>query len=562
MSLAPLIRTILIVALLCAPGVATAASESWSAELFVKTAPRVDGLVRLTATHHAALDLANTSTFQLEWGRGTGVQIERLRQERGPDGARAWATQEISRESFDLEPGHVLGFSCRGECVVLAYAKRDAASFVGNGTVSGRLMSWDPETTQYETSAPDGFDAFIAGSRGDSAAYGTDFNWLTAHTDPAQDGFAMEDAEWAAEGEMAILLWNATLDVQLPQARRGFRSGMEPSHEPVIPGDLGTSERAVVVVLYLAGARLHVPRDEPVRLHASSWTAEVDGTLTMTGASGVVNATNGSRSVTNAQMRVHGAFAFHAGYPMAYLANDPQGSLDTQDRGFRVRFDDTTASRAEGHAALTVPVSEEPTSFTRAAIGAALLVALLFGLFAPLYSRLDARRVLSNANRARLHALLCEEPGQHPSELSRRIGRARVVVQYHLGVLERHGLVRVVLVGRARRYFPLAAEAQNARRLVDIHLQTPARRGIAEALALADAALTQRELAERTGFAQTVVSYHLARLARVGLVKAEGPLPRRYVAAEQLRRALMDEDGGGTGAGGGNGSGGGAPGGA
>lgn len=541
-----LIRAIILVALVCAPGVATAADDGWSAELYVKTAPRLDGHVRLTAAHHAALDLANASTFQLAWDGGTAVQIERLRQERGPEGARAWVTQEFRRESFDLPPGHVVSATCRAGCVILAYGKADAATFEADGTAAGRLMAWDPEPTQYQTSAPDGFAAFIASSRGDTAAYGTDFNWLRAHTDPAADGFALEGAAWGARGEVAVFLWNATLHAQLPGARQGFRSGFESSNEPAIPGDLGKSEKAVVVVLYLSGARLHVPRGEPVTLHASSWTAAVDGALTMTGAAGVVNATNGSRDVTNAPMRVDGAFEFHAGYPRAYLANDPQGTLSTPDRGFRMRFGETTATRTEGHAALTAPVPAEASSLTTVALGAALLVALLFGLFAPLYSRLDARRVLANANRARLHELVREEGGQHPSELSRRSGLARVVVQYHLNILERHGLVRVVPLGRTRRYFAATSDPQPVDRLVHLHLQTPARRDIAEILASAGGALTQRELVERTGFAQTVVSYHLARLGRAGLVQAEGPQPRRYVAADALRRALAGSGDGGS----------------
>ena len=165
------------------------------------------------------------------------------------------------------------------------------------------------------------------------------------------------------------------------------------------------------------------------------------------------------------------------------------------------------------------------------------------GLFAPILGGLGEpggrgrpRRIptgaLENPRRKRLHETIRETPGLHASALARATEMSRVVAQHHLRVLARRGLVSERRVGRFTLYFPTHGPVEPPSRI--LALRDPTRRTVARAL-LAGGPSTQKELAVRTGLAQTVVSYHVRILEGAGLVTREEGVPRRYTASAALK---------------------------
>lgn len=171
--------------------------------------------------------------------------------------------------------------------------------------------------------------------------------------------------------------------------------------------------------------------------------------------------------------------------------------------------------------------------YAGAAVAALLLAALAYlqhVAWAPLYSRISRSRVLANPNRLAVYEAIRARPGMNPSDLSREVGLARVVVQHHLRMLAAHQLVTSRASGRQLAYFapedlPSVGELEAQETLRD-----PTRRRIADELRGAPGGLTQAELTERTGIPQRLVSYHLAKLQEKGLAEGDRGFPQRYRA--------------------------------
>jgi predicted transcriptional regulator len=121
--------------------------------------------------------------------------------------------------------------------------------------------------------------------------------------------------------------------------------------------------------------------------------------------------------------------------------------------------------------------------------------------------------------------------------MSREMGVGRGVLQHHLRILETHRLVVARAVGRVRTYYPSGGppDAETAR--VDAALKDATRARVLREIRASPQGLTQRELVERTGLSQRLVSYHLARLLAVGLVQGREGRPRRFAAVPEASSA-------------------------
>ncbi|MFA5860190.1 MAG: winged helix-turn-helix transcriptional regulator [Candidatus Thermoplasmatota archaeon] len=159
--------------------------------------------------------------------------------------------------------------------------------------------------------------------------------------------------------------------------------------------------------------------------------------------------------------------------------------------------------------------------------GTAVLLAILPRLLLALYTRIKPQSVLENQNRACIHRLVASRPGITASEISRELGIARAVSQHHLRMLGAHSLIRARRVGIEMRYYEPSAAPTQAAVDQDRVLEDATRNRIALVIA-SEPGLTQSDLCVRAGVSQRLVSYHVSRLRRVGLVRADGRNPQRY----------------------------------
>lgn len=127
--------------------------------------------------------------------------------------------------------------------------------------------------------------------------------------------------------------------------------------------------------------------------------------------------------------------------------------------------------------------------------------------------------------RRRILGLVNQYPGLHLREIQRRAQTSVMLVEYHLNVLERVGLVTSLEEGGYRRFFP-ARDAKMAlgrtERVWLGLLRQPVPLGIA--LYLVENPLApHKELADVVPITKSTLTYHLKNMEAAGLVVREPP---------------------------------------
>lgn len=145
--------------------------------------------------------------------------------------------------------------------------------------------------------------------------------------------------------------------------------------------------------------------------------------------------------------------------------------------------------------------------------------------------------------RKRVYDAVRKYPGIHVRGLERNLGISAALAQYHLKRLEEAGFVESQEQGGYTRYYP-TSKGKSARvtekdqpivgvlrEEVPLHI----------ALLLLDhGALTHTQLVERMGIAKSTLSYHLTKLAELGIVEREPGSPRiRLAERDRIYRLLL-----------------------
>lgn len=462
-------------------------------------------------TEEGGLDLAEAvlrgEAVDLAWTRATGTLVVKpWRAVTDPTGKSYSVSQASQGAPISWGPGSLRGAACAGACDILLVGD------VGiRGGVDGPL-AWLPVRS-----------AHWGGTNGTGSAFFRNFTVgsFGASSDPDEDATRLWDAEAFGSGTLTLFVKRATLNVRFQD---GGRDTLDARERNATLAEAGLTRVEEVeeryAVLRLEGASFAAPPGGTARFLAESPSVLFEGALHADAASGRVTHAGVARDFTDAPLVVEGRVALEPS-----VSPRPDDAVATLLERPTLRA--TLGGEADRVTVGGVPVGGAPlASVGRAAgvTGLALLLVVL--LLAPLYSRISRGRALVNENRARLHGLIRDEPGVTAAELTRRVGLARMVVRHHLQLLEAHGLVTRRRDGRRQRYF-IQGTDEDAPRFV---LATDGRRRVFDALVRADAPLTQRDLTERTGLSQRLVSYHLARLEEAGGVMADAATPRRYAA--------------------------------
>ena len=435
---------------------------------------------------------------------------------------------EARREVLRMGPARLTNFTC-DRCILLLHATGGDSRVVLDGVADGPL-AWTRDARTY---------AAYSRTTSDPAAYVYEAapGWLQASPDPALRDAALPLASAAAgtRGETRLLVQWAAFDLVQENGTRHVDTRKRAHDGPGAAAGLALGARSdyAYVLLTLRGARVEAAPDAPLVLLAPDALVRLDGSLATSRATGRLDASGERVALRDEPLEADGAFDLR---PVADAdgARVRQATVLGGERASLALEGDATRLRAAGLA--HDPPFPAPPAPALAALAALALAALLAKLlWLPLYTRLSRTHLLAHPRRARILASLEAHPGQGALDLSRATGISRVVVRHHLGMLARHGLVVTREEGRRARYYLPGAGPAAA--LGDA-LAVPTRRRLAHALLEAGGRATQKELSQRTGVAERLVSYHLAHLARLGLVAHEGPRPRRYAAAAALAEAL------------------------
>lgn len=134
------------------------------------------------------------------------------------------------------------------------------------------------------------------------------------------------------------------------------------------------------------------------------------------------------------------------------------------------------------------------------------------------------------ATRARIRALVQDEPGIHVSEIADRLGISWHTVGYHLGILARSRVVQLEKGGRERRVFPMGIPPRHRQWLAALRTEQAAE---VLRILLRDPRLSVPVLSRRMGFSEKIVRRQVERLAEAGLVERRGELRPVYQPSQQ-----------------------------
>src|SRR3990172_762714 len=176
-------------------------------------------------------------------------------------------------------------------------------------------------------------------------------------------------------------------------------------------------------------------------------------------------------------------------------------------------------------------------------IGGTVLVSWLFEFsrrsfwipFLLLWARLRHEDILDNKKRGMVVGYLAANPAANFAAIRADLKMAMGTLTYHLWVLEKEGEIKSWRDGRLRRYAPSGhrvAELQPRLTAIELLLLQRIRE---------TAGLTQKELAKEVGVSQPAVSYHISRMAALGVLHVE----RRGRA--EMDNANLDDVAGETG---------------
>lgn len=175
-------------------------------------------------------------------------------------------------------------------------------------------------------------------------------------------------------------------------------------------------------------------------------------------------------------------------------------------------------------------------SVVRALRGAVGLLAALPLL--SLFSRIERGAVMDNAQRARVHEVIAQDPGLSLSQVSARAGIAWGTAVHHLRRLEQHGMVVSLRDMGHRRFFIANTPAAAQRAAVSVVMHPTARR-IAEFVAHRPGT-DQAGICQALGLNNPAASKHLSHFEQRGLVVAQrSGRSRHYHATGGLHSALL-----------------------
>jgi len=136
------------------------------------------------------------------------------------------------------------------------------------------------------------------------------------------------------------------------------------------------------------------------------------------------------------------------------------------------------------------------------------------------YTRLRRDEILDNFARGEINGYVRLNPGDSYVEIKRNLGVAAGPLTYHLAVLEREGLVRSVLRGSRKLFYPLDVRIpENGGGLNAIQERTL--RMLRE-----EPGMTVSDIADNLGVSRYVALYHVRKLVRADLARLDRRMAR------------------------------------
>ncbi|MFX1449927.1 MAG: winged helix-turn-helix transcriptional regulator [Promethearchaeota archaeon] len=156
-------------------------------------------------------------------------------------------------------------------------------------------------------------------------------------------------------------------------------------------------------------------------------------------------------------------------------------------------------------------------------IGGTSLVIFGIGLnrFSDFFTPADSRTELEQNTRSRIYNLILEDEGIHLREVCRKLDKKMGVIQYHINVLEKAGLINSLKDGRYRRFFVNNHPNSDSKRnlIISVLKREPSYK-ILQTL-LENNKVYHNDLANLLQISSQAITWHIKRLQAYEIIDCE-----------------------------------------
>jgi predicted transcriptional regulator len=153
-------------------------------------------------------------------------------------------------------------------------------------------------------------------------------------------------------------------------------------------------------------------------------------------------------------------------------------------------------------------------------------------LFLPLYAKIRKKHPLENKMRELIYEYIELYPGENYTAIKKTLGLANGTLVYHLKILKEENLIRAVSEGRYKRFYPMGSDKLDMSRIYGhegTQMLTELEKKIIEKIE-EEPEISQVEVAKSLGVSRQVVSYHIIKLAKAGVLKLKRKTKSRSYA--------------------------------
>lgn len=122
-------------------------------------------------------------------------------------------------------------------------------------------------------------------------------------------------------------------------------------------------------------------------------------------------------------------------------------------------------------------------------------------------------------SRKRIYEEIVMNPGLHFRELQRRLNMPTGMLEYHLNVMIKDGIVVARNEGKYRRFFANTVMSSKERKILGLLRSDIARKMVI--FVLENERVNHKRIVEHMGLSPSTVSYHLNKLVKNGILKRE-----------------------------------------
>ena len=149
-----------------------------------------------------------------------------------------------------------------------------------------------------------------------------------------------------------------------------------------------------------------------------------------------------------------------------------------------------------------------------------LVIGIGLNVFSDYFQPVESRIELQQDTRNKIYNLIADNEGIHLREVCRKLGKQMGVIQYHIYVMERAGIITSHKDGRYRRFFlNLTRNYAEKTAIISLLKRNTTNEIITQILEKKE--ISHAELASILGITSQAITWHIKKVVKYDLIKSE-----------------------------------------